>query len=110
MGSITRNGALMLLAVAFFAQRILSGLPGPFWFVSVFLTVYVMGRLFAGKGTMFPAYFEDVFFGLLLCAGLGVFAWYLDGQMSVYTGKSGGPAVPAIVYAIIDALTVNSYR
>ncbi len=96
---------LILLAIAFIAQKVFSKLPGPAWFVSVFLAVDIAGKfLLAGKDTLLPSYFEDMVFGFLLCSGLGALAWYLDAQISVYTGKAGGPAVPALLFAILNVI------
>lgn len=105
MGSRNRSHVLILIAIAFIAQKVFSTLPGHAWFVSVFLTVDIAGKfLLAGKDALLPSYLEDMLLGLLLCAGLGALAWYLDAQISIYTGKAGGPAVPALVFAILDVI------
>lgn len=103
MQSNTRRGVIITLISAFLLERGLSPLSGPVWFVGVFLGVYVIARCCLRLSTSSaPAYFEDIFFGLAVCIGLGLFAWYADSQISIYTGKHGGPAVPAVIFALVD--------
>ncbi len=106
----TRNGVIITLVTALLAEKIMAKLPGPVWFTGVFIIVYVVARVcFPREGSVVAAYFEDVFLGLLLCVGIGIMAWYLDGQISIYTGKSGSPAIPAFVFAVITTLTFNTH-
>lgn len=105
-----RNGVLIILAAAFLAEKVTGKLPRAIWFVSVFLTVYVVARVcFPREGSVVSTYFEDVFLGLILCFGFGIMAWYLDSQISIYTGKNGSPAIPAFVFAVISTLTLNTH-
>ena len=94
---------LMVLVVAFLAQWWFSQFPGPLWFIAVFLLVGIAVRfLVSPKDGLMPSYLEDVVLSLVVCALLGALAWYLDTQISGYTGKAGGPAVPALVLGFTD--------
>ncbi len=110
MLSNTRNGVIITLAAALLAERVLAKLPRHLWFVSVFLVAYMAARFCLPSGTSpVPEYFEDMFFGLAVCIGLGVLAWHADAQISVYTGKHGGPAIPAFVFALVYTLTAGTH-
>ena len=103
MGANIITKLLMILAVAFLAQWWFSQFPGPFWFIAVFLLVGIAVRfLISPKDGLMTSYLEDVVLSLVFCALLGALAWYIDTQISVYTGKAGGPAVPALVLGFTD--------
>jgi hypothetical protein len=110
MQSNTRRGVIITLVSAFLLEQGLKSLSGPVWFVGVFLGVYIIARLSLRQSTAkAPAYFEDISFGLAVCIGLGLLAWHADTQISIYTGKHGSPAIPAVVFAFADRLTSHDH-
>ena len=81
-----------LLTVALIVQKLLSGINDIGWYISVFVAVYLTGKiLFSHKRKLASAYLEDVLLGFVLCIGVACLAWYFDGQISLYSGKTGGP-------------------
>ncbi|HHY69272.1 MAG TPA: hypothetical protein PLB36_06880 [Bacillota bacterium] len=110
MGSKTWVSVLILFMVAFAAQKVLSGVGDGVWFVSVFVVVYLLGKvILSGRNGLDTVYLEEIFFELVLCVALALMAWYLDGQISVYTGKSGGPAVPAVLFSLVEEFVGDSH-
>ncbi|MGI6620926.1 MAG: hypothetical protein ACOX35_05685 [Bacillota bacterium] len=110
MQSKARRGVIVTLVSAFVLEKALRSLQGPLWFTGVFLGVYIIAALcFRRDSAQLTAYFEDVFFKLAVCIGLGLLAWYADGQISIYTGKHGSPAIPAAVFALADRLTSETH-
>ncbi len=104
------RGLAITFLAAFAAEKILIKLPRMFWYISVFLIVYTVGKLCLQRGTAYPSgYLEDLFSALRICFGLAVLAWYADLQISLYTGKHGGPAIPAVVLAVVNALSSQNY-
>ncbi len=93
---------LKLLAAAVLAQRIFAGLSPAARFPLVFLSVAVADSLRFRSGTESPIYLEDIITGILIYAGVGLFCWGLDYELSLYTGRHAGPVLPALVFAIID--------
>ncbi len=110
LGSKTVLRVVILFVVAFAAEKLLSGIDEIGWYISVFVAVYVTGRvLFSHRGRVATAYLEDVLLGLFLCVGIASLAWYFDGQISVYSGKTGGPGVPAAVFSLIEEFVDNTH-
>jgi len=93
---------LKLLAAAVLAERIFAGLGSAARFLLVFLSVLVAGSLRFRSGTESPIYLEDVITGILIYAGVGLFCWGLDCELSLYTGRHAGPVLPALLFAVID--------
>ncbi len=111
MFSKKRNGVILTVVAAFLAERLLVDLPGPLWFAGVFLVVYMIARFAFSRDTeKVFAYFEDLFLGVGICLGLGILAWYADLQISVYSGKHGGPALPAVVLALVDTFVNETHE
>jgi len=109
LGSKTMLRIVALLMVALIVQRLLSGISEIGWYISVFIAVYLTGKiLFSHKRKLATAYLEDVLLGFVLCIGIACLAWYFDGQISLYSGKTGGPGVPAVVFALIDEFVDNA--
>lgn len=106
-----RNALILTAASSFIAEKLLAGFPKPLWFVGVFLIVYVIARFAFSRdtGKVF-AYLEDLFLGMGVCLGLGILAWYADSQISLYSGKHGGPAVPAVVLALADVFVTETHE
>jgi len=109
LGSKTMLRIVALLIVALIVQKLLSGISEIGWYISVFVAVYLTGKiLFLHRRKLATAYLEDVLLGFVLCIGIACLAWYFDGQISLYSGKTGGPGVPAVVFALIDEFVDNA--
>lgn len=110
MGSRTFVGVFMLFVAAFAAQKVLCTVGDVAWFISVFIVVYLLGKiLLPDRRGVDTVYLEEVFFELGLCVALALMAWYLDGQMTARTGRSGGPAVPAVLFSLVEKFVDNSH-
>lgn len=110
MVSNTSRGVIVTLVSAFVLEKALEPLKGPFWFVGVFLGVYIIAVFcFRSNNVQLTAYFEDALFKSAVCIGLGLLAWYADGQISMYTGKHGSPGIPAVIFALVDRLTTEAH-
>ncbi len=97
-----RVAKLLLSGVAL--ERLSRAFPSLLRFVAVFLVVYVadnFGRFFLSQKRR-PVFLEEILGGLLLYGGFALFAWWLDGQAFVYTGRHASPAVPAVILALLD--------
>lgn len=94
--------ALKLLAAAILADKVFAGLSISARFVLVFLAVLVADnvRLKSEAGNVI--YLEDVVAGVLKYAGLGLLCWWLDFELSLYTGRHADPVLPAVFFAAID--------
>lgn len=101
---------LKLLAAGFLAERVFSGLPLLARFPLVFLSVLLGDSLRLKARSETPLYLEDVIGGVLLYAGAGLLCGWLDARLSLYTARHAGPAVPAVLFALIDrAWTAGRY-
>lgn len=90
------------IAAAFVAETVFKQVGQAGWFVLVFATVYAAENLPALLKKDSPAYLEDILYGVAFYLASGLFAYYVDVHISVYTGKHAGPAVPALVVALLD--------
>jgi len=97
----SKSRLLKLIAAAFLAERVLNKLPQPAWFVLVFVLVYAVDNIHRVVNKATPQYLDDILLEVTFCAALGALASYLDSQCSIYTGKHGGPAVPALVVVLM---------
>lgn len=88
---------------AFVMQRVLSWWPTWLWYLSVFLTVDVVGLVLKAV-TREPGqlYVDDVLWNITVFIGVGLLAFAFDHLLWTYTGRHASPAVPAIVLAMVD--------
>ena len=94
---------LKLLVAALVADKLLGGLHNALLqFVAVFLTVFVAENLRIATRADNVLYVEDMVTGVLKYAGVGLLCWWLDAALSLYTGRHGGPVLPAVLFAVID--------
>ena len=94
--------ALKLLAAAIFVDKVFAGLGVPARFVLVFVAVLAADNLRLKACAESVIYLEDIVAGILKYAGVGLLCWWLDFELSLYTGRHADPVLPAVLFAVID--------
>jgi len=93
----------LLLGTSLLAERAFSSLPSKVWFVVVFLSVCGVKMLLrAVCQRNQPVYLEDILWELVVYLSLGLLAAFLDQEFWTYTGRHGGPAIPALILSFVD--------
>lgn len=101
---------IKLLVVAFVAERITAGFPSLARFLLVFLSALAADNLRARGSSESPLFLEDIFIGVLASAGAGLFSWWVDARLSLYTGRHAGAAVPAVLFAVLSGYFFSRRR
>ncbi len=95
---------IKLVALSLGCQYVFRNSTRQVLFTTVFVVVYLADNLhrFLPSGKKQPMFLEEVLAGVALYGGLGLAAYWLEAQITVYTQGQVGPVVPAILVALMD--------
>lgn len=104
MGRFFDRGAgrlLKLICVALGTQKLSAKLPFTWCFPLVFMAVYAADTLLVGNKDE-SLFVEDIVKDLFFYGLLGYLSHLLNQRLWIYTAKSAGPTVPALLWALLD--------